>query len=262
MGQMLVVTLREGIEMFLIVAIAAAYLRKTGRAALLPAVWWGAGAALLASTVLGVWLAEVAVVPVAEGILASIAAVLVVSMVIYMLRAAKHLRADINARLESAAQRAGLGAWLGIFAFTVLMITREGMEFAFVAAAIAQQSGSGALLAGGFGGLVLAAAAALAWVRYGHRVNLGLFFQVTSIFLVLFALQLLLYAFHEFTEAGALPIDNAYWHLATEEWAEGTYANAISVALVLIPLAWLGYATYRSGRKAPAAVERPVTSPR
>ena len=41
MGQMLVVTLREGIEMFLIVAIAAAYLRKTGREALLPAVWWG-----------------------------------------------------------------------------------------------------------------------------------------------------------------------------------------------------------------------------
>ena len=41
MGQMLVVTLREGIEAFLIVAIAAAYLRKTGRAALLPAVWWG-----------------------------------------------------------------------------------------------------------------------------------------------------------------------------------------------------------------------------
>ena len=29
MGQMVVVTLREGIEMFLIVAIAAAYLRKT-----------------------------------------------------------------------------------------------------------------------------------------------------------------------------------------------------------------------------------------
>jgi hypothetical protein len=31
MGQMMLVTLREGIEMFLIVAIAATYLRKTGR---------------------------------------------------------------------------------------------------------------------------------------------------------------------------------------------------------------------------------------
>src|SRR4029077_11080949 len=93
---------------------------------------------------------------------------------------------------------------------------------------------------------LLAGLLAAAWVRYGHRVNLGLFFQVTSIFLILFVVQLLFYAFHEFTEANALPIDNAYWHLATEEWAEGTYANLISVALILIPLAWLGYASLRT----------------
>lgn len=251
MGQMLVVTLREGIEMFLIVAIAAAYLRKTSRTSLLPAVWWGAGAAVLVSTVLGVWLAEVAVLPVWQGVLASVAAALVISMVIYMLKAAKRMRSDIDARMEAAAQKPGMGAWIAIFLFTVLMITREGMEFAFVAAAIARQSGGEALV-GGFLGLILAGLLAAAWGRYGHRVNLALFFQVTSIFLVLFALQLLLYAFHEFTEAGALPLDNAYWHVATEEWAEGTYANAISIALVLIPLAWLAYATYRSpGAPAP-----------
>jgi high-affinity iron transporter len=252
MGQMLVVTLREGIEMFLIVAIAAAYLRKTSRASLLPAVWWGAGTAVLVSTVLGVWLAEVAVLPVWQGVLAAIAAALVISMVVYMLKAAKRMRADIGARMEAAAQKPGVGAWVAIFLFTVLMITREGMEFAFVAAAIARQSGGEALLVGGFLGLILGGLLAAAWARYGHRVNLALFFQVTSIFLVLFVLQLLLYAFHEFTEAGALPLDNAYWHLATEEWAEGAYANAISIALVLIPLAWLAYATYRSPG-APAA---------
>jgi high-affinity iron transporter len=243
MGQMLVVTLREGIEMFLIVAIAAAYLRKTGREALLPAVWWGTAAAAAASLVLGVWLAEVAVLPYSQGVLALVAAALVTSMVIYMLKAGKRMRADIGARLESAASRPGAGAWLGIFLFTLLMITREGMEFAFVAASIATQAGSEALLVGAFLGLFLAALLAVAWARYGHRVNLGLFFQVTSIFLILFVLQLLLYAFHEFTEANALPIDNAYWHLATEEWAEGSYANLISIVLILIPLGWLGYAS-------------------
>jgi high-affinity iron transporter len=245
MEQMLVVTLREGIEMFLIVAIAAAYLRKTGRTLLLPAVWWGAGVAALASLILGVWLAEVAVLPFRQGVLALIAAVLVISMVVYMLKAAKHMRAEIGARLEAASQRPGAAAWLGIFLFTVLMITREGMEFAFVAASIASQSGSGPLLAGAALGLAAAALLAFGWIRYGHRVNLGLFFQVTSIFLVLFALQLLLYAFHEFTEAGALPIDNAYWHLATESWAEGEYANMISLGLILVPLAWLGIASLR-----------------
>jgi high-affinity iron transporter len=250
---MLIVTLREGIEMFLIVAIAAAYLRKTGRSTLLPAVWWGAGAAALASLVLGVWLAEVAVLPFRQGVLALVAAILVSSMVVYMLKAARHLRADIGARLEAASQRPGKAAWLGIFLFTVLMITREGMEFAFVAASIATQAGSGPLLSGAALGLIAAALLGLGWVRYGQRVNLGLFFQVTSIFLVLFVLQLLFYGFHEFTEAGALPIiDNAYWHAATEKWAEGDYANLISLALILIPLAWLALASLRGAGPARA----------
>jgi high-affinity iron transporter len=246
MGQMLVVTLREGIEMFLIVAIAAAYLRKTGRAPLLSAVWWGASAAILLSTVLGAFLAEYAVTPFYEGVLAIIAAVLVISMVVYMLRSAKHLRREIGDKLESAAVKPGAGAWLGVFLFVLLMITREGMEFAFVAASLIGQTQAAELLTGAACGLLLAAALAGAWIRYGHRVDLALFFQVTSIFLVLFALQLLFYAFHEFTEANALPvIDNAYWHLATEEWAEGTYAQIISALLVAIPLLWLGWVSLR-----------------
>ena len=252
MGQMMVVTLREGIEMFLIVAIAAAYLRKTGRPGLLPAVHWGAGSAIVLSVILGVWLAETVVTPFWEGVLAVIASVLVITMVVYMMRAAARMSAEIGQRLEVAASRPGAAAWLGVFLFTVLMITREGMEFAFVAAAIARQAESAAaILTGGFLGLAAGALLALAWARYGHRIKLALFFQVTSIFLVLFTLQLLLYAFHEFTEANALPIDNAYWHLATEEWAEGTYADIISILLVVIPLGWLAIAGLR-GAPAPA----------
>lgn len=246
MGQMLIVTLREGIEAFLIVAIAAAYLRKTGRGALLPAVWWGTGAAVLASVVLGVFLAETVVVPFWEGVLACIAAILVVSMVVVMTRASRRLRSDIGIRLEAAAQRPGAGAWIGVFVFVVLMITREGMEAAFITAALARNADSGAMVSGALIGIVLAAALSWAWVRYGHRVDLGLFFQVTSIFLVLFSLQLLLYAFHEFTEANALPLDNAYWHIATEEWAEGDYGQMITAGLVALPLAWLAFAAWRN----------------
>src|SRR5258706_6777600 len=74
MLNMMLVTLREGIEMFLIVAIAVTYLGKTGRAALLPAVAWGTGTAIAASVVLGTWLAEVAVLPKWESLLAPLAA--------------------------------------------------------------------------------------------------------------------------------------------------------------------------------------------
>src|SRR5262249_55144915 len=136
MGQMLLVTLREGIEMFLIVAIAAAYLRKSGRAALLSAVGWGTASAIVLSVVLGAWLAENAVQPKWEALLALVAAVLVISMVVYMLRMARHLKRDIGVRLEAAAARPGRGAWTGVFLFVVLMVTREGMETAFITASL------------------------------------------------------------------------------------------------------------------------------
>lgn len=246
MLQMFVITLREGIEAFLIVAIALAYLRKTGRDALVPAVFWGTGTGVTLSLILGIKLAEYAVQPIWEGLLALVAVVLVTSMVIYMLRTAKHLRTEIGARLESAAQRSGSAAWLGVFAFTVLMITREGMETAFLIDAVALRTGSIELAAGAFTGVALAALLAWTWSRYGHRVNLALFFQVTSIFLLLFALQLLLYSFHEFAEAKVLPLDNEYWHAATEAYAEGVYAQIYSLALVLIPAAWLAFAAIKS----------------
>ena len=46
-----VLTLREGIEAFLIVAITLAYLRQTKRNALAAAVYWGTAAAILLSAV-------------------------------------------------------------------------------------------------------------------------------------------------------------------------------------------------------------------
>jgi high-affinity iron transporter len=261
MGQMLLVTLREGIEMFLIVAIAAAYLRKTGRTALLPAVAWGTVVAIAASVTLGVWLAEVAVLPKWEALLALIAAVLVISMVVYMLRAAKYLKYDIGVKLESAAVRSGRAAWIGVFLFVVLMVTREGMETAFITASLFRQTETQHFVIGALAGVALAAALAWVWSRYGHRVDLGLFFKVTSAFLILFALQLVVYAFHEATEANALPLDNAYWHLATEPYGpEGEYGAALTYALVLLPAAWLLWSTLRTRLAGPGQAGGPAAS--
>jgi high-affinity iron transporter len=253
MLQMLVVTLREGIEAFLIVAITAAYLQKTSRQTLLPAVWWGTGVAVLVSAVLGVFLAEVAVRPIWEAVLALVAAALVISMVVYMLKHAKKLRGEIGAQIESAARSPGTGAWIGVFLLVLLMVTREGMEMAFITGTLARQAESSALLSGAVVGIGLAAALAWAWSRYGHRVNLGLFFQVTSIFLVLFAVQLCIYAFHEATEANVLPIDNQYWHITTEPYGpDGNYGAVLTYALVLMPGIWLAWSWFAKGASTPA----------
>ena len=239
MLQAFVITLREGLEAFLIVAISLAYLRKTGRPGLVSAVHWGIGVSIVVSIAAALLFQQASNQALWEGVLALVAAVLVASLIVHMWRHARKIKQEIETRLESSALQTGAKAFAGVFLFTLLMITREGMELAFVAASLVGQTQAAELLIGAAGGVLLAAALAAAWIRYSHRVDLGLFFQVTSIFLVLFALQLLFYAFHEFTEANALPIDNAYWHLATEEWAEGAYAQVFSVLLVLAPLAWL-----------------------
>ena len=243
----LLVTLREGIEAFLIVAITLAYLRKTNRAALSPAVYWSTGVGVVLSFVAGLFFGEAENKPMWEGALATAAAVMVLTMVIYMLKAARHMRSDIAAKVEAAMTRPGAGAWIGIFAFVLIMIVREGMETALILSTLLFEQGSRNLFVGATLGVLLAALLAWAWSRYGQRVNLRRFFQVTSIFLVLFTIQLFIYAFHEFTEAGAVPgIDNEFWHVATEPYGpEGVYGEWLTYLMVLIPAAWLALAWWQ-----------------
>lgn len=251
----LLVTLREGIEAFLIVAITLAYLRKTGRVALSPAVYWGTGVAVLLSVVAGYFFGQAENKPMWEGLLAIAAAAMVLTMVVYMLKAARRMRGDIAARVEAAVARPGAGAWIGVFAFVLVMIVREGMETALILSTLMFEQGSRNLLAGAALGVLLAATLAWAWSRYGQRVNLRRFFQVTSLFLVLFTVQLLIYAFHEFTEAGAIPgIDNAYWHVATEPYGpEGVYGEWLTYLMVLVPAAWLALAWWQDRHASTAA---------
>lgn len=241
-----IITLREGIEAFLIVAITLAYLRKTGRGSLSTAVYSGTGAAVVISIATAVLLREVAVTPLYEGILAAVAAVLVASMLFYMARAARHLGTEIGLKVENAAQRPGVATFMAVAGFTLLMITREGMETAFMIASLMSQTNTFAMTIGAFIGLAAAAILAWGWSRYGHKINLKRFFQVTTIFLGMFAAQLVIYAFHELTEAGVLPLDNEYWHMASEPYGpDGSYGLWISYSLVLMPMAWLFYTIVR-----------------
>lgn len=245
MLQALVITLREGLEAFLIVAITLAYLRQTGRNALVPVVFWAVGVAVVASGVAGYFFGQAENQPLWEGMLAVVAAVLVVTMIVYMLRMARHMRAEIGRKLERATETPGMGAIIGVFAFVLLMIVREGMETALLLSSVLFQSGMQDMAAGAVAGVLLAATLAWGWSRFGSRIRLDRFFQVTAVFLTLFALQLLLLAFHEFTEAELLPIDNTYWHLATESWAEGSYAQWISASMLILPLTWFVFMVAR-----------------
>jgi high-affinity iron transporter len=236
------ITLREGIEAFLIVAITLAYLRKTGRETLGRAVYAGIGVAVLASYMASLLFARADNQALWEGVLALVTAVLVGTFTVQVIHTSKHIKREIEGRLERAATRQGAWAFIGVFAFTVLMISREGMEAALLLSATFVQTSTRPFFFGGLIGLLAASALGMLWVRFGQRINLGRFLQVTAIFLLVFVVQLLVYGFHELTESGLLPIDNGYWHLATEPYGpEGAYGQWLTYSMILLPLGWLAW---------------------
>jgi len=251
MLQSYVITLREGLEAFLIVAISLAYLRKSGRGDLARAVHWGIGASILLSIGVGVLLGRASNQSLWEGSLALVAAVLVASLTIHMWRVARRMKGEIEGRLGAQAVRAGWGAFFGVFAFILLMVTREGMETALLMSTLLFQVKEAQVVLGAIGGTLSAAAVAWLWSRYGHRVNLASFFQVTAVFLLVFVVQLLIYGFHELSEAGALP-NSEKLHWATEPYGpDGIYGQYLSYMLVLLPLGWLAVSSLRR-KRAPA----------
>ena len=253
MLQAFVITLREGLEAFLIVAISLAYLKKTGRRDLTPAVHWGIVASVILSIGAGILLQRAANQALYEGVLAMVAAVLVASLTVHMWRAAKRMKRQIEGRLEESSRRTGAAAFAGVFFFTLLMITREGMETALLMNALLFQVQSMTVLGGAVAGTALAAVVAWLWSRYGHRVNLAQFFQVTAVFLFVFVFQLVIYGFHELTEANIFPYSEPL-HWATEPYGpDGVYGKYLTYMLVILPMGWLAVSALVAPRRSRAA---------
>jgi high-affinity iron transporter len=252
MLQAFVITLREGLEAFLIIAISLAYLRKSGRRELIPAVHWGIGVSVLLSVGAAYLFQQAANQSLWEGVLALAAAASVATLTVHMWRTAKKLKGEIEGHLRTSAEKNGAAAWLGVFGFTLLMISREGMETALLVGTLLTQIQAITILAGAIGGTIAAAAIAMLWSRYGHRVNLALFFQVTAIFLLVFVAQLVIYGFHELTEAGLFGANSEAWHWATEPYGpDGIYGQYLTYMLVAMPLGWLLLSMLTGGNRTP-----------
>ena len=253
MVQAYIITLREGLEAFLIVAISLAFLKKSERSDLVPAVRWGIGLAVVMS-IGAAWLFQRAANQALwEGMLALAAAVSVATLTVHMWRTAKRLKHDIEGHLHRSTLRAGRAAFLGVLSFTLLMIAREGMETALLMGTLLIQVKAPIVIAGAVLGTLSAAFVAWMWSLYGHRVNLKLFFQVTAVFLLVFVVQLLVYSFHELTEANIFPYSEPL-HWATEPYGpDGRYGQYLTYLLVALPAGWLTVSGLMSRRAAPAA---------
>ena len=236
MLQAFIVVFREGFESFLIVGIILAYLRRIGRGELIPAMYWGIAASLVASAGLGYMLSQGVNEALWEGMFGVATIILVASLAVHMWKAGPQIKRKMENKLSSISSRDSRGlALLGVFLFTLVMITKEGMETVLMLF----QIHDGQLITGVVLGVLGATAISWAWVSFGNLINVKRFFQVTAIFLMLFMVQIAIYSFHEFSEAGVLP-NSPVLHEATEPFSPtGIYGRWFSAIAIGACALWL-----------------------
>jgi high-affinity iron transporter len=200
------IALREGVEASLVVGIILVYLSRTGRGHLARFAWYGVAAAAALSLGVAVALERFRISEDGfEGLMLLVASVFVITMIVWMNRVARHLKKEIEAKVEAYAERAGKAAGWGIFLFVFLMVLREGAELALILRAVELSSEGLQTWIGTIAGIGAAVAVGLFFFKGTLRVPLHRFFAVTSAILMLVAFQLALTGLHELSEARWLP---------------------------------------------------------
>ena len=208
-------SLREGLEVAMIIGIVLGALTKIRRNDLSPAVWLGTLSAVGFSVLTAVVLTsfgmslEGKAEQIFEGITMLIAAGILTWMIFWMRKQARFLKGELEAGVNKAVASMNRGSmfWLAFIA-----VVREGIELALIITAaffVGDQSQVTANTIQTLSGTVLGlgTAALLGWTLFATTVRLDLrrFFQVTSILLILFAAGLVAHGVHEFNEVGWIP---------------------------------------------------------
>ena len=203
MIEALIITLREGVEAALIIGITLAYLNKIGRSELKKHVYSGLIAAVVGSIGAAVLVSRLNLnTDIVEGWVMLVAAVFVVSMVVFMMKTGRRMKGDIESKLGSLTSK---GSQIGLFFFVFLMVFREGVETVLILSAVSLNTTELMNFIGTIVGIGLAVAFGVMFVRGTVKVNLQKFFKVTTVILFFVAFQLVISGLHELSENGVLP---------------------------------------------------------
>ena len=201
-------------EAALVVGIVLVYLNRTGRLNLVRWVWGGVLAAAASSLAIAIALERWKVSEDGfEGVLLLFAAVFVVTMIVWMNRVARHLKKEIETRVEKHAAKSQFSAGIGLAIFVFLMVVREGAELALILRAVELSTEGLAVWIGTLIGLGVAIAVGVFFFQGTLKISLGRFFAATSTILIIVAVQLALTGVHELSEAMWIPsskIEMAY----------------------------------------------------
>jgi high-affinity iron transporter len=212
-----VTLLREGFEATLLVAIVLAYLVRIGRKEDFRLVWYGVGAAVAVSLAVAgalfvtagklVGTAEY----VFEGTAMWVAVGFLTYMVLWMRRESRTIARGIRRGVDSAVER---GSQLALVSLVFVMVVREGIETGLFIFGIAQTSTPLQVAMGAAAGIAAALGLGYAVYAGGKRINLGTFFKVTGVLLILVAAGLLAHGVAEFQAAGIIPELFPLWDLS------------------------------------------------
>ena len=231
MGASFLITLREGLEIALVLAIVTAYLVKSGRRGDLHLILVGSALAAAVCIVAGVIVhaftngfvgkAEQAT----EGFLALASCAVLTWMIFWMRRNSRSMGGELRAKVDAATT----GRALMVLAF--IAVAREGFETVlFLLGAETQTATGGQVVIGGLIGLGIAAV--LGWLVYvgGRRIDLGTFFKITGVLMVLFAAGLAGKMVHEFRELAGFESGwfiDPMWNITSGPLATGTFHDFI-----------------------------------
>jgi high-affinity iron transporter len=208
MLQAFIITLREGVEAALIVGITLAYLAKIGRNDLRKSVYAALAAAFAGSIAIAVVLSRFKWnQDIFEGWVMLVAAVFVVTMIVFMMKTGRKLKGEIESKV-GAFTGGGAGSGdksISLFLFVFLMVLREGVETVLILSAVTLNSSELMSFIGTLLGVIVAVLFGVMFVKGSVKINLQKFFKVTTAILFLVAAQLVISGLHELSENGVLP---------------------------------------------------------
>ena len=200
----LLITFREALEAALIVTITVTYLKKIGKQELNKYSYLGAFSAIIVSLLLGVslqafygGLGEVAG-QVFEGVASLTAVAVLTGMIFWMTKHGKEIKGELEGRIEQSVSR---GELYGIAALSFVAVAREGLETVLFLSATFVQDQAGTIIGALIGAAAVLVLSAL-FMRGAVNLEIGRFFKVTSVLLLVFGAGLAGYGVHELIEAG------------------------------------------------------------
>ncbi|QEE17977.1 FTR1 family protein [Promethearchaeum syntrophicum] len=203
----LIITLRETLEMALIIGIIFRYLRKSNQLEYKKYVYWGIIVGLIMSISGAILINSLSILfegrteQIFEGIIMLIGAFLLSTMILWMLNQ-KNIAHELEEKLHMQVKNTHK---FGVFSVVFVSILREGIETVLFLGAARFSEENNSLL-GAILGIIIAIILGIIIYQGTSKINLKLFFTITSYFLIIIAAGLLAHGIHEFQEAGIIPI--------------------------------------------------------